>query len=212
MSDAKKASAVPKGCSSSRSTLCGSGKNAMSHESKYFLCTQRLGFRLWSPDDFDLAFGLWGDLKVTKLIDARGQLSKNQVKKRLVKEIATAESYSVQYWPIFLLSNDEHIGCCGLRPYDVSQAVYEIGLQICSKHWKRGFASEGARAVMEYAFDKLGVSGLFAGHNPKNEASRHLLEKLGFRYSHDEYYAPTRLNHPSYMMTADEYVQLKNSD
>ncbi|HUV51221.1 MAG TPA: GNAT family protein, partial [Anaerolineae bacterium] len=53
---------------------------------------------------------------------------------------------------------------------------------------------------------------LFAGHNPKNEASRHLLEKLGFRYSHDEYYAPTGLNHPSYMMTADEYDQLKNSD
>ncbi len=184
----------------------------MVHEPKYFLCTQRLGFRLWSLDDFDLAFGLWGDLEVTKLIDARGQLSENQVKERLAQEIATAGLHSVQYWPIFLLSNDDHVGCCGLRPYDLSQGVYEIGFQICSKHWRRGFASEGARAVMEYAFDKLGVSGLFAGHNPKNEASRQLLEKLGFRYTHDEYYAPTGLNHPSYMMTAEEYVQLKNSD
>jgi RimJ/RimL family protein N-acetyltransferase len=144
----------------------------MVHEPKYFLCTQRLGFRLWSLDDFDLAFGLWGDLEVTKLIDARGQLSENQVKERLAQEIETAGLHSVQYWPIFLLSNDDHVGCCGLRPYD----------------------------------------GLFAGHNPKNEASRQLLEKLGFRYTHDEYYAPTGLNHPSYMMTAEEYVQLKNSD
>jgi RimJ/RimL family protein N-acetyltransferase len=159
-----------------------------------------------------LAFGLWGDLKVTKLIDARGQLSKDQVKERLAQEIATAELHRVQYWPIFLLSNDEHIGCCGLRPYDVSEGVYEIGFQICSKHWKRGFASEGTRAVMEYAFDKLGVSGLFAGHSRKNEASRHLLEKLGFRYSHDEYYAPTGLNHPSYMMSVAEYARLKDSD
>ena len=63
-----------------------------------------------------------------------------------------------------------------------------------------------------YAFDKLGVSGLFAGHNPKNETSRHLLEKLGFRYSHDEYYATTGLNHPSHMMSVVEYSRLKNSD
>lgn len=50
----------------------------MANEPKYFLCTKRLGFRFWSQDDFDLAFGLWGDLEVTKFIDARGQLSKNQ--------------------------------------------------------------------------------------------------------------------------------------
>lgn len=184
----------------------------MTHESVYFLCTKRLGFRLWTLDDFDLAFGLWGELKVTELIDARGQLSKAQVKERLVQEIATAEVHGVQYWPIFLLSNDDHVGCCGLRPYDVSEGVYEIGFQTCSKYWKRGFAPEGAWAVMEYAFDKLGVSGRFAGHNPKNETSRHLLEKLGFRYSHDEYYATTGLNRPSYMMSVAEYSWLKNSD
>ena len=184
----------------------------MTHESVCFLCTKRLGFRLWTLDDFDLALGLWGDFKVTGLIDARGQLSKAQVKERLAQEIATAEVHGVQYWPIFLLSNDEHVGCCGLRPYDVSKGVYEIGFQICSKHWKRGFASEGARVAMEYAFDNLGVSSLFAGHNPKNEASRYLLEKLGFRYSHDEYYGPTVLKHPSYMMGLEEYGRLKNSD
>jgi len=184
----------------------------MTHESVYFLCTKRLRFRLWTLDDFDLALGLWGDFKVAGLIDARGQLSKAQVKERLAQEIATAEVHGVQYWPIFLLSNDEHVGCCGLRPYDVSKGVYEIGFQICSKHWKRGFASEGARVAMEYAFYNLGVSSLFAGHNPKNEASRYLLEKLGFRYSHDEYYGPTVLKHPSYMMGLEEYGRLKNSD
>ena len=58
---------------------------------------------------------------------------------------------------------------------------------------------------MEYAFSTLGVKGLFAGHNPANEASRRVLEKLGFRYTHDEFYAPTGLNHPSYILTAEEF-------
>jgi RimJ/RimL family protein N-acetyltransferase len=182
----------------------------MADEQKYFLRSRRLGFRRWRQSDLDLAYGLWGDPRVTKLIDARGQLSKNQVRERLANEIATAESCDVQYWPIFLLSNDSHVGCCGLRPYELSQRIYEIGFHIRSGYWRRGFASEAARAVIEYAFEALGAAGLFAGHNPKNAASRNLLEKIGFRYTHVEYYAPTGLDHPSYLMTADDYVRLRN--
>ena len=175
----------------------------------YFLCTEHLGFRLWSDDDIDLALGLWGDVDVTKLIDARGRLTNEQVQERLSREIAIATSHGVQYWPMFLLANGEHVGCCGLRPYNLSGKIYEIGFHIRSQHWGSGFASEGARAVMEYAFGKLAVSGLFAGHHPENEASRRLLKKLGFRYTHDEYYSPTGLRHPCYMLTAAEYAEIK---
>jgi ribosomal-protein-alanine N-acetyltransferase len=178
----------------------------MADEPKYFLRSRRLGFRHWRRSDFDLAYGLWGDPKVTKLIDSRGQLSENQVRERLAHEIATAESYGVQYWPIFLLSNGRHAGCCGLRPYELSQRIYEIGFHIRSKYWRRGFAAEAARAVMAYAFASLEAAGLFAGHNPTNAASRCLLAKLGFRYTHVEYYQPTGLDHPSYLMTADDYA------
>jgi RimJ/RimL family protein N-acetyltransferase len=60
---------------------------------------------------------------------------------------------------------------------------------------------------MRYAFHTLGVKALFAGHNPGNTASRRVLEKLGFRYTHDEYYPPTGLKHPSYILTAEEFAQ-----
>jgi RimJ/RimL family protein N-acetyltransferase len=46
----------------------------------------------------------------------------------------------------------------------------------------------------------LAASALFAGHHPANRSSRDLLLKLGFRYTHDEYYAPTGLQHPSYLL------------
>ena len=85
----------------------GSGENNVS---KYFLTTKRLGFRVWSENDLDLALGLWGDPEVTSLIDARGQLTEEQVRDRLLLEIATARSHGVQYWPIFLLERDEHVG------------------------------------------------------------------------------------------------------
>jgi RimJ/RimL family protein N-acetyltransferase len=174
--------------------------------SDYFLTSKRLGFRTWSPDDLDLAVGLWGDFKVTKFFDGRGPLSREQVAYRLHQEITTQSEHGVQYWPIFRLESGEHIGCAGLRPYDAPGNILEIGFHIRSEHWRKGYASEAARAVMDYAFVSLKITALFAGHNPKNWGSRNLLTKLGFKYTHDEFYAPTGLEHPSYLLKADEYA------
>jgi RimJ/RimL family protein N-acetyltransferase len=176
-----------------------------------FLETSRLTFRYWTETDEALAFGLWGDPRVIRYIDARGKLSVDEVGDRLAREIASARKYGVQYWPIFMRSSGEHVGCCGLRPYDLSGNIYELGFHIRSDLWGKGFATEAALRVIEHAFGKLSVNGLFAGHNPNNTVSRHLLQKLGFRYTHDEYYAPTGLYHPSYMMTVDEYRSIKRN-
>lgn len=170
----------------------------------FFLTTHRLGFRYWHENDLDLAEALWGDNAVTRFIDARGQLSIDDVRKRLEMEIRNQNEYGMQYWPVFLIQSGQHVGCCGLRPYDRSKRIYEIGVHIRSDQWRKGYAREAAEAVIHHGFHQLGAAGLFAGHNPKNTASRYLLEKLGFRYTHDEYYPPTGLNHPSYLMEASD--------
>jgi [ribosomal protein S5]-alanine N-acetyltransferase len=168
--------------------------------------TRRLGFRNWRKVDIEIALGLWGDYRVTRLIDARGRLSEDAVRERLNKEIACEKSHGIQYWPIFLLTTDENVGCCGLRPYDPEKGIYEIGVHICSDRWRCGYALEASHAVIRYAFVERDMTGLFAGHNPENDISRNLLKKLGFCYTHDEYYPPTGLDHPSYLIRADEYV------
>jgi RimJ/RimL family protein N-acetyltransferase len=121
--------------------------------------------------------------------------------------MATAACTGVQYWPIFLLGTGEHAGCAGLRPYNLPDGVYELGVHVCPQRWGQGYATEAVRAVMAHAFGKLGARGLFAGHHPDNAASRRLLGKLGFRYTHDEFYPATGLNHPSYMLRAEEFSQ-----
>ncbi|MEZ4669856.1 MAG: GNAT family N-acetyltransferase [Anaerolineae bacterium] len=170
----------------------------------------RLGFRIcWNRSDSELARGLWGDPEVTRLIG--GPFSAEQVQQRLEREIATQKAHGIQYWPIFLLATDEHVGCCGLRPYKPEDGIYEIGFHICKAHWGAGYATEAARAVMAYAFATrtFGAAGLFAGHNPANANSQRLLLKLGFHYTHDEYYAPTGLQHPSYLLTAEQFNEMK---
>ena len=88
--------------------------------------------------------------------------------------------YGLQYWPMFLLDSDRHVGCAGLRPYRSEQRVYEFGVHLCRAFWGRGLAREAALAVIAHAFDTLDAEALFAGHHPANHASRQLLLKLGF--------------------------------
>lgn len=166
----------------------------------YFLRTARLGFRRWHAADLPLAIGLWGDPNVTRFIDARGRLDLAQVQERLAREIACESEHGIQYWPLFRLEDDGHVGCCGLRPRDPAARVYELGVHIRSALWGKGYAQEAARAVIGYGFERLAASALFAGHNPGNHDSRRLLQKLGFRHTHDELYAPTGLQHPSYLL------------
>lgn len=172
---------------------------------KYFLETKRLGFAKWGENDRELAIGLWGDPEVTRLIDARGKLSEEQVMERLRRELNNDEQYGVQYWPIFLLETGEHVGCCGLRPYEPAEDILETGFHIKRAFWGQGFAYEAAQGVIGYAFEVLGAKALFAGHNPQNTASGRLLAKLGFDYTHDEFYPATGLMHPSYLLASDKY-------
>ena len=165
----------------------------------YFLKTERLAFRCWTLDDFPLARELWGDMEVTRFFG--GPFSDEQVRQRLEREIERMHAHQFQYWPIHLRSTNEHVGCCGLRPYkQLEDGVHELGFHLRPKYWGQGLAVEAARAAIEFAFETIGAKGLSAGHHPANLNSRKVLEKLGFRYTHDEFFAELGMNIPYYMI------------
>ena len=171
---------------------------------RHFLTTERLAFRLWRETDLDAAVGLWGDPEVTRFIDTRPGISRGEVEERLLREIAIQREHEVQYWPMFLRGTDDLAGCCGLRPHDPANRVYELGVHVRRAHWGKGLAHEATAAVIAHAFADRGARALFAGHHPENAVSRKLVERLGFRRTHEELYPPTGLMHPSYRLDAPE--------
>jgi len=81
-----------------------------------------------------------------------------------------------------ILLGDTHIG--GITLYmmeDRSEA--ELGWVLHRDHLRKGYATEAARAVMEFARDDLGVRRIFAGCDSENVASYKLMEKLGMTHS-----------------------------
>lgn len=165
---------------------------------EYVFKTERLVFSEWTEEDLPLAQKLWGNEKVTRFICAGRVMSDEQIVSRLKQEIENDQKFQTQYWPIFSLKTGELVGCCGLRPYGKDQ--YQLGFHLLPEFWKKGYAIEAASVVTDYAFGTLEAEYLFAGHHPDNKASARVLKKLGFCFVGDEFYEPTGLYHPSYLL------------
>jgi RimJ/RimL family protein N-acetyltransferase len=61
---------------------------------------------------------------------------------------------------------------------------FELGYWLGKPYWGRGYVSEAAAAVVEYAFGWLNQPALVAGYFVDNPASGRVLEKLGFVETH----------------------------
>ncbi len=72
------------------------------------------------------------------------------------------------------------IGACGIDPRGDG---IELGYWLGTAYWGRGFATEAARAVIDYAFGELAHETLQAGARVSNPASRRVLEKCAFQWT-----------------------------
>lgn len=95
------------------------------------------------------------------------------------EEFITHATGDAEGTTLVIVLQDEVIGACGLTPRDGGP---ELGYWLGVAHWGRGYATEAARAVIDYAFGDLGCESLQSGARVTNPASRRVLEKCGFQW------------------------------
>ena len=57
-----------------------------------------------------------------------------------------------------------------------------IGYWLDEAQWEKGYIFEAASAVLDYGFNKLGLTLISANCYPQNKRSQRVLEKMGFTY------------------------------
>ena len=72
------------------------------------------------------------------------------------------------------------VGAVGLT-IDAENENAELGYWVAKPKWGRGYASEAARAIVDFGFHQLGLNRIFAHHMLKNPASGRVMEKIGMR-------------------------------
>ena len=82
---------------------------------------------------------------------------------------------------IRLVEGDVLIGVIGLTDISAKNRKARIGFWIEQALWKKGYGSEAAAIMVEYAFSKLGLHKIEARVFALNEASAKIFEKIGFK-------------------------------
>jgi ribosomal-protein-alanine N-acetyltransferase len=97
--------------------------------------------------------------------------------------ICQAESNSgpVTRFAITLRNTGEFCGGAGLR-LDPAHVHGELGYWLGVPFWGQGYATEAARAVIDYGFGDLGLHRIYASHFAGNDASGRILRKLGMHH------------------------------
>jgi ribosomal-protein-alanine N-acetyltransferase/3-dehydroquinate dehydratase/shikimate dehydrogenase len=113
--------------------------------------------------------------------------------------IARIESHFVRHgFGLFaaeLIEEKKFIGYVGLSVPSFNapfMPAVEIGWRLAFDYWRRGLATEGARAVLNHAFETIGLESVVSFTVPANTRSRRVMEKLGM--VHDP---PADFDHPN---------------
>lgn len=97
-------------------------------------------------------------------------------------------------------------GWCGLWQLKETGEI-EVGYAITKIFWGKGYASESARAFLEYGFDKLNLEKIVAVARPENTASRRVMEKIGMEFDYIGEFYGRNLVH--YSITKEEFLTLR---
>ena len=165
------------------------------------LRTERLILRPWRPEDLDPFAALNADDRVTvTLAGSMTRAESDALAARIFDSFATR---GFGQWAVELSGVAPFIGFIGLSVPSFEAhftPAVEIGWRLAFDHWGKGYATEGARAVLDFGFTKAGLDEIVSFTAASNTRSRAVMERLGMRCDPKDDFGHERLgrDHPLY--------------
>ena len=86
-----------------------------------------------------------------------------------------------------ILVEGKIVGECKLKNIDPQKRECSMGIHLQNDAVKeKGYGTQAERLILQYAFEKLGMVAVNADVALKNTRSQHVLEKVGFHYTHED--------------------------
>jgi len=159
--------------------------------------TPRLWLRRWRSDDLDPFADLNADPAVMEHFPS--MLSREETVAAVGRVENHFEKHGYGFWAVEMPDKAPFIGFIGLAipAFETSfTPCVEIGWRLARRWWGQGLATEGARAALEYGFERVGLPEIVSFTVPGNTRSRRVMEKLGFQYSEDFEHPRIETGHP----------------
>ena len=142
--------------------------------------TERLLLRAWKEEDIEPFFAMNQDQKVMEFFPSLWSMSMvTEFINRMSRQLAEK---SFTLWATEEKSSKQFIGFIGLNSPNWEAPFtpcVEIGWRLAAEFWGKGYATEGAKRVLEYAFNSLKLHEVVSFTVPDNLKSRKVMEKIG---------------------------------
>ena len=177
------------------------------------LSTERLQLVPYADEHLDALSELNSDPEVMRYISGRPQ-TRAETQTTIERVKARWEKCGYSWWTVIERQSSEVIGAgciqnlrrAGVEP-DLTCPL-EIGWRIRRDKWRRGFATEAAQAMAEFAFTRLRADALLAVCHPENGASIGVMAKLGMHYRGMEDWYSQKVT--TFEITAEEWRRARS--
>jgi len=144
--------------------------------------TPRLLLRHLVMDDLDELFALYSDPEIRQYFP-ESVLNYDDTKDELEWHMNGHPTYpELGLWATIHKETGKFIGRCGLLPWEIDGKLeIEIAYLLDKKFWHQGLATEAARGIMRYGFERLSLARLICLIDPDNIASQRVAGKIGMK-------------------------------
>jgi RimJ/RimL family protein N-acetyltransferase len=144
------------------------------------LLTGRLRLRPFTSTDADALFALHSNAYVLRYWDSPPWKERMRPERFLAACERMAEEGTGARLGIDRISDKAFLGWCSLTRWNPDYRSASLGYCLGEAAWGHGYATEAARALLQWAFDTLDLNRVQAETDTRNAASARVLEKLGF--------------------------------
>ena len=146
--------------------------------------TERLIIRRFTAEDAQDVYECCNDFEMVKTTLGLPWPYTYEFATKWVKSRKEQEDNKLAYeFAICLKENpNKVVGCIALVDVNPRAQRAEMGYWVGRKYWKQGIATEAAKAMLEFGFDKLGFHSIIARYFEINPASGRVMQKCGMTY------------------------------
>jgi RimJ/RimL family protein N-acetyltransferase len=150
------------------------------------LTTARIRLAPMTSKHLPLLVGLDADAEVLRYIlgRARSAQEARDYWGPICSDVA-ADAVGLGWWVGWSRDDGDFLGWWDLspgHPVPAHPSSAEAGWRLARRHWRLGYATEGAAALLDYGFATVGLTQVWAETMAVNEPSRRVMARLGMRH------------------------------
>jgi RimJ/RimL family protein N-acetyltransferase len=155
--------------------------------------TERLVLRNWTESDSSLFHEINSDPEVMEFFPFRRNRKEADLLLGTVRNIIRDTGYG--FYCMEIKATGEPAGFCGLAQTKLAPIlpldIIEIGWRLANRHWRQGYVTEAAKALLRYGFEEKRLGEIISFAVRDNRRSIAVMERIGL--SHD---ASRDFDHP----------------